>query len=209
MNVLRLFGILSASMGYTLRKTQGRPGQVFKRTSDNLGNGPMLWTSQADRTTCNRETSKSKGAHNGKKEINKPTSWGVLPNTQSLPEGRHSPYFVLFWNRIRAFYCTRGARRLAGITEVEAKFIKSGAGSTFEHVRQVSAAIKDEPTKEQVFEKIVREDLSKRQSRKVADAVAQAETPEERQAILDTPFDNPMFDRIVRAIMKLFDNQMR
>ena len=29
------------------------------------------------------------------------------PTSQSLPEGRHSPYFVLFWNRIRAFYCTR------------------------------------------------------------------------------------------------------
>jgi len=93
----------------------------------------------------------------------------------------------------------RWAKTLAGITDVEAKFIKSDAGITFEHVRQVSAAVKDEPTKEQIFSKISREELSKRQARKVADAVAQAETPEERQAILDTPIDNPMFDRIVRA----------
>ena len=94
------------------------------------------------------------------------------------------------------------AKLLAGITDAESRFIKSKAGFTFEHVRQVAAVIKDEPMKEQIFTKIGNEDLSKRQARKVADAVAQAETPEERQAILDTPFDNPMFDRIVRAKAK-------
>jgi len=94
------------------------------------------------------------------------------------------------------------AYRLAGITEVESRFIRTSTGGGLGHVEEVSAAIKDEPTKEQVFEKIVREDLSKRQARKVADAVAQAETPEERQAILETPIDNPMFDRIVRAKAK-------
>ena len=94
------------------------------------------------------------------------------------------------------------AKLLAGITDAESRFIKSKAGFTFEHVRQVSAVIKDEPMKEQIFTKIGNEDLSKRQARKVADAVAQAETPEERQAILETPFDNPMFDRIVRAKAK-------
>ena len=91
------------------------------------------------------------------------------------------------------------AYRLAGITEVESRFIRTSTGGGLGHVEEVSAAIKDEPTKEQVFEKIVREDLSKRQARKVAEAVSQAETPEERQAILETPIDNPMFDRIVRA----------
>jgi len=93
----------------------------------------------------------------------------------------------------------RWARTLAGITEAEAKFIKNNIDVGIGHVEQVSAAIKDEPTKEQVFSKISREDLTQRQARKVAEAVAQAETPEERQAILETPIDNPMFDRIVRA----------
>lgn len=94
------------------------------------------------------------------------------------------------------------AYRLAGITEVESRFIRTSTGGGLGHVEEVSAAIKDEPTKEQVFEKIVREDLSKRQARKVAEAVAQADTPEERQAILDTPIDNPLFERMVRAKAK-------
>ena len=115
------------------------------------------------------------------------------------------------WTDISAMFGHTGewASSLARITEVEARFIKTKIDFGIGHVKGVSAAIKDEPLKERVFEKIVREELSQRQSRKVADAVKQAETPEERQAILDTPFDNPMFDRIVRAIMKLFDNQIR
>ncbi len=96
----------------------------------------------------------------------------------------------------------RWARTLAGITEAEAKFIKNNIDVGIGHVEQVSAAIKDEPTKEQVFSKISREDLTQRQARKVAEAVAQADTPEERQAILDTPIDNPLFERMVRAKAK-------
>ena len=105
------------------------------------------------------------------------------------------------WTDIGAMFghTDRWARTLAGITEAEAKFIKNNIDVGIGHVEQVSAAIKDEPTKEQVFSKISREDLTQRQARKVAEAVSQAETPEERQAILDTPIDNPMFDRIVRA----------
>ena len=94
------------------------------------------------------------------------------------------------------------ASRMAGMTDSETDFLKSFAGTTREHITQVSAVIKDEPTKEQIFSKIGREDLSKRQARKVAEAVAQAETPEERQAILDTPIDNPLFERMVRAKAK-------
>jgi len=108
------------------------------------------------------------------------------------------------WTDIGAMFghTDRWARTLAGITEAEAKFIKNNIDVGIGHVEQVSAAIKDEPTKEQVFSKISREDLTQRQARKVAEAVSQAETPEERQAILDTPIDNPMFDRIVRAKAK-------
>ena len=94
------------------------------------------------------------------------------------------------------------ASRMAGMTDSETDFLKSFAGTTREHITQVSAVIKDEPTKEQIFSKIGREDLSKRQARKVAEAVAQADTPEERQAILDTPIDNPLFERMVRAKAK-------
>jgi len=57
----------------------------------------------------------------------------------------------------------------------------------------------DKPTVVSVLKKAAEEGLSSEQTRKVAEAVKQAETPEERQAILDTPMDNPMFDRIVRA----------
>ena len=94
------------------------------------------------------------------------------------------------------------ASKLAGLSDIESEFIKTFAGATLEHVQQVTAVIKDEPTRKQVFSKIGREDLSKRQARRVADAVAQSETPEERKAILETPIDNPVFDRIVRAKAK-------
>ena len=70
---------------------------------------------------------------------------------------------------------------------------------TQRHVQRVTESGVDKPTVVSVLKKAAEEGLSSEQTRKVAEAVKQAETPEERQAILDTPMDNPMFDRIVRA----------
>ena len=70
---------------------------------------------------------------------------------------------------------------------------------TQRHVQRVTESGVDKPTVVSVLKKAAEEGLSSEQTRKVAEAVKQAETPEERQAILDTPMDNPMLDRIVRA----------
>jgi len=70
------------------------------------------------------------------------------------------------------------------------------------HVREVRSTGMEREEYKPVLMKAAKEQLTSSQARKVAEAVAQAETPEERQAILDTPIDNPMFDRIVRAKAK-------
>jgi ParB family chromosome partitioning protein len=70
------------------------------------------------------------------------------------------------------------------------------------HVREVRQTGMEREEYKPVLMKAAKEQLTSSQARKVAEAVKQAETPEERQAILDTPIDNPMFDRIVRAKAK-------
>jgi len=50
-----------------------------------------------------------------------------------------------------------------------------------------------------ILEKADKENLTERQTRKVAKAVVQAKTPEAKEALLETPIENPIFDRIVRA----------
>lgn len=72
----------------------------------------------------------------------------------------------------------------------------------YSFVTEAKAGAKDDQLTAKVIQKAIDEGLTRNQTRKVADAIGNAESPEERQAILDTPIDNPMFDRIVRAKAK-------
>jgi len=56
--------------------------------------------------------------------------------------------------------------------------------------------------RDEILRKAIRENLNLPQTEKITKAIAQSETPEERKAILETPIDNPVFDRIVRAKAK-------
>lgn len=69
----------------------------------------------------------------------------------------------------------------------------------YHYVIEARAGAKDEHLAAQVVKKAIDEGLNRNQIRKVAEAASTAETPEERQFILETPIENPMFDRIVRA----------
>jgi len=72
----------------------------------------------------------------------------------------------------------------------------------YHYAIEARAGAKDEGLAAQVVKKAIDEGLNRNQIRKVAEAASIAETPEEREAILDTPIDNPVFDRIVRAKAK-------
>jgi len=72
----------------------------------------------------------------------------------------------------------------------------------YHYVIEARAGAKDEGLAAKVVQKAIDEGLNRNQIRKVAEAASIAETPEERQSILDTPIENPMFDRIVRAKAK-------
>lgn len=72
----------------------------------------------------------------------------------------------------------------------------------YHYAIEARAGAKDEGLAAQVVKKAIDEGLNRNQIRKVAEAASIAETPEERKAILDTPIDNPVFDRIVRAKAK-------
>lgn len=72
----------------------------------------------------------------------------------------------------------------------------------YHYVTEAKAGSKDDKLAAQVVKKAIDEGLNRNQIRKVAEAASIAETPEERKAILDTPIDNPVFDRIVRAKAK-------
>lgn len=62
------------------------------------------------------------------------------------------------------------------------------------------APLKDDlKSRKAIIEKMVKEGLNRSQTRKVVLAVAAAKTPEEKQAILETSIDNPIFDQIVQA----------
>jgi len=67
------------------------------------------------------------------------------------------------------------------------------------HIRQVRVSGVKKEEHKPILIKAADEGLTYSQTAKVAGAIAQAKTPEERQAILNTPIENPMFDRIVRA----------
>jgi ParB/RepB/Spo0J family partition protein len=72
----------------------------------------------------------------------------------------------------------------------------------YHYAQEAKAGAKDEHLAAQVVKKAIDEGLNRNQIRKVAEAASTAETPEERKAILETPIDNPVFDRIVRAKAK-------
>lgn len=72
----------------------------------------------------------------------------------------------------------------------------------YHYAQEAKAGAKDEHLAAQVVQKAIDEGLNRNQIRKVAEAASTAETPEERKAILETPIDNPVFDRIVRAKAK-------
>ncbi len=106
------------------------------------------------------------------------------------------------WEEIGKMFghSTKWAEVYSKITDKEAEIMKSEPGLISEkHVRVIRNEIKDEPTRLEILQKTANEELSTRQAQKVAEAIARAETQEERQAILSTPVENPMFDRIVRA----------
>lgn len=69
----------------------------------------------------------------------------------------------------------------------------------YHYAIEARAGAKDEHLAAQVVKKAIDEGLNRNQIRKVAEAASTAETPEERKFILETPIENPMFDRIVRA----------
>lgn len=92
--------------------------------------------------------------------------------------------------------------RLLKLLEIPEDLQKEvGVTITKRHVAEVGKCLHGD-TGNDVLRKAVRESLNLPQTEKVAEAIKQAETKEERQAILDTPFDNPVFDRIVRAKAK-------
>ena len=72
----------------------------------------------------------------------------------------------------------------------------------YHYAIEAKAGAKDDKLAAQVVKKAIDEGLNRNQIRKVAEAASIAETPEERQAILDTPIDNPLFERMVRAKAK-------
>jgi len=72
----------------------------------------------------------------------------------------------------------------------------------YHYAIEAKAGAKDDKLAAQVVKKAIDEGLNRNQIRKVAEAASIAETPEERKAILETPIDNPVFDRIVRAKAK-------
>jgi ParB/RepB/Spo0J family partition protein len=83
------------------------------------------------------------------------------------------------------------------------KVIETARGQfPYHYAQEARAGAKDEALAAQVVKKAIDEGLNRNQIRKVAEAASIAETPEERKAILDTPIDNPMFDRIVKAKAK-------
>jgi ParB family transcriptional regulator, chromosome partitioning protein len=92
--------------------------------------------------------------------------------------------------------------RLLGLLDVS-KDIQDEVGKSISkrHVHETNRVLHGAGV-EDVLRKAIRENLNLPQTEKVAEAVKQAETKEERQAILDTPFDNPVFDRIVKAKAK-------
>lgn len=69
----------------------------------------------------------------------------------------------------------------------------------YHYVMEARAGAQDEGLAAKVVQKAIDEGLNRNQIRKVAEAASTAETPEERKFILETPIENPMFDRIVRA----------
>ena len=72
----------------------------------------------------------------------------------------------------------------------------------YHYAIEAKAGAKDDKLAAQVVKKAIDEGLNRNQIRKVAEVASIAETPEERKAILETPIDNPVFDRIVRAKAK-------
>jgi ParB family transcriptional regulator, chromosome partitioning protein len=83
------------------------------------------------------------------------------------------------------------------------KVIETARGQfPYHYAQEARAGAKDEALAAQVVKKAIDEGLNRNQIRKVAEAASIAETPEERKAILDTPIDNPVFDRIVKAKAK-------
>jgi len=70
---------------------------------------------------------------------------------------------------------------------------------TAEHVKEARRGHMPDEQAATVLRKAVSEDLSKRDIRKVADAMNAAEDDAEREAIIDTPYRDPAFEQMVRA----------
>lgn len=86
--------------------------------------------------------------------------------------------------------------RLGAAIEVEPSVQFPGVAATVEIKRALGDDI---PARRAVAAKVSQEELGQRDARKVADAYKAAEDEHERQAILDTPYRDPNFQRLVQA----------
>lgn len=75
----------------------------------------------------------------------------------------------------------------------------SNYGDAIQQTVEIRKALDDPILKRKVADKVERDGLTWRETRKVAEAVAQAEDEAEREAILSTSPNDPMFEQMVRA----------
>lgn len=77
---------------------------------------------------------------------------------------------------------------------------RTGQGEGVEATMEIARSLGDDiPARRAVAAKVSQEELGQHDARKVADAYKAAEDDAERQAILDTPYRDPDFPRLVRA----------
>lgn len=92
------------------------------------------------------------------------------------------------------------AKRQGAAVEVISTNNRIGQGSGVEATMEIARSLGDDiPARREVAAKVSREELGQHDARKVADAYKAAEDDAERQAILDTPYRDHDFPRLVRA----------
>lgn len=92
------------------------------------------------------------------------------------------------------------AKRQGAAVEVISTNNRIGQGSGVEATMEIARSLGDDiPARRAVAAKVSQEELGQHDARKVADAYKAAEDDAERQAILDTPYRDPDFPRLVRA----------
>ena len=89
------------------------------------------------------------------------------------------------------------AAGIGSITDQEAEIIEPNPEMGWGHVKVTRAGARTERDRLDVLKKAVNENLTQRQTGRVAKAISRAEDEDQRQAVLATPIDNVMFDRHV------------